>query len=187
MKVGEKIGLFVLPAMELTTSEDIHVLCLFKQLSDALSFDEEVSKSMMKIQNRTDLYGDQLILDENDNIKGTVENLLIVASGIDLYSVVNAVKKNNGIAIPAHVDKEANSLISILGSLEKDMGFSAIELSKNCDSDNFYNKNPQLKNDYSVIRNSDAHYLWDINDKINYLSLTDNTLDCFFNTLKGKF
>ena len=37
MAAGERAGLLVLPGMELTTSEEVHVLCLFETLKGALA------------------------------------------------------------------------------------------------------------------------------------------------------
>ena len=42
MKVGEEIGLTVIPGMELCTSEEVHIVCLFPSLDDALRFSEHV-------------------------------------------------------------------------------------------------------------------------------------------------
>lgn len=181
---GERAGLLVLPAMELTTAEDIHVLCLFRNLDDALEFDQFVYSSMFKIKNKTNIYGEQLILDENDNPKGSMENLLIVASGIPFHKASSVVMGYNGFAIPAHIDKKANSVISILGSLEKDMGYDTAELSKGCDKTALYSEKPYLS-EYKAIVNSDAHYLWDISEKTQSILLPELSKDSVFNALLG--
>jgi len=51
------------------------------------------------------------------------------------------------------------------------MGFCAFELSKSCNQSLFFEKYPSYKNDYVYISNSDAHYLWDINENINFMEL----------------
>ena len=40
MKVGEKIGITVVPGMELCTSEEIHNVCLFPSLEKAMDFSD---------------------------------------------------------------------------------------------------------------------------------------------------
>ncbi|MFO7161402.1 MAG: PHP domain-containing protein, partial [[Clostridium] cellulosi] len=89
MKVGERTGLTVLPGMELCTSEDIHVVCLFKTLDGALQFEKEVKKTLPKIKNRPEIFGEQLILDDMDNTIGQEETLLINASGISVDSALD--------------------------------------------------------------------------------------------------
>ncbi|MBE6903916.1 MAG: PHP domain-containing protein [Ruminococcaceae bacterium] len=171
IKVGQEVGITVLPAMELTSSEDIHILCLFADIEKAEAFEDYVYDGMLKIKNDEELYGQQLIMNENDEVTGSRENLLIVASGIDTYSVCQTVESYGGVAIAAHIDKDSNSLVATMGALEKDMGFCAFELSKSCNQSLFFEKYPSYKNDYVYISNSDAHYLWDINENINFMEL----------------
>ena len=39
-KAADRYGVIPIAGMELTTSEDIHVICLFEELSSALDFDK---------------------------------------------------------------------------------------------------------------------------------------------------
>ena len=43
-KFAKKCGIVAVAGMELTTSEDIHIICLFEKLDDAMSFDKEIEK-----------------------------------------------------------------------------------------------------------------------------------------------
>ena len=61
-EAAEKHGILPIAGMELTTAEDIHVVCLFPNLESAMSFSDEVEKRRIKIKNRTDIFGNQLIL-----------------------------------------------------------------------------------------------------------------------------
>ena len=63
---AKKYGIIPIAGMELTTSEDIHVVCLFEELSDALLFDAFVENNRIKVKNRPDIFGEQIVLDEND-------------------------------------------------------------------------------------------------------------------------
>ena len=84
-------GLVPVPGMELTTAEDIHVVCLFRELSDAMKFDMFVSGRRMLIKNKPEIFGHQYIVDENDEVCGEEENLLINATDITLEEAVEAV------------------------------------------------------------------------------------------------
>ena len=64
-KAAKQNGIIAVAGMELTTAEDIHIVCLFEKLSEALSFGEEIEKHRIRIKNRPDIFGDQLIVDED--------------------------------------------------------------------------------------------------------------------------
>lgn len=150
--VGKKNGLVVLPAMELTTSEDIHVLCLFERYEDLQKLEAHIQRTRLRVKNRPEIFGRQLILDENDEVVGEEEDLLIVSSGVSVEEVASLVEGFGGIAVPAHIDKQANSVIAVLGAFDRSLGFSLVE----CAADGVV--------DLPRITDSDAHYLWDISE-----------------------
>ena len=51
-EAAKRHGIIPIAGMELTTSEDIHVVCLFEHLKDALAFDEYVDSRRNKIKNK---------------------------------------------------------------------------------------------------------------------------------------
>ena len=77
IKVGNEVGVTVVPGMELTTSEDIHVVCLFPDLESAEAFDNYVCERLMKFPNEADIFGHQYIMDENDEIIDELDMLLL--------------------------------------------------------------------------------------------------------------
>lgn len=175
MSVGRRAGLLVIPGMELCTSEDIHVVCLFSSLDGALAFEKEVKASMPKVKNRPEIYGEQLVLDDTDNVVGKEDNLLIVASGIGVNSVLTLCRSFGGTAFPAHSDKRANGIIEILGAIPPEAGFKTAELSAACDEKAFVSENPTLRG-LNILKDSDAHYLWDISERENSLNLKDDSI-----------
>lgn len=52
--------------MELCTAEEVHVLCLFPTLEDALAFDRYVYQHLLPVENKPELFGRQLLMDEED-------------------------------------------------------------------------------------------------------------------------
>src|SRR5699024_8464418 len=127
MAVGRKNGLVVLPAMELTTAEDIHILCLFEKYECLEMLEAYIQKTRLRVKNKPDIFGRQLILDEKDEIIGEEENLLIVSSGVSVEEVAALVAGFGGIAVPAHIDKQANGLVGVLGAFDYNLGFRMIE------------------------------------------------------------
>lgn len=153
MDVGDAFDVVVVPAMELQTAEDIHILCLFEKFQDLQSFYNSIH--FADIQNRAEIFGEQLILDEDDNILGKEQRMLLVASGVSVEEVVSLAKQHNGIAVAAHIDREENGMVAILGTVTED--FSVVEISATA------TKQIQCyTTGRKVITNSDAHTLEDI-------------------------
>lgn len=170
IKAGEKAGLLVIPGMELTTSEDIHVVCLFPTLEKALEWSSYVDEHRIKIKNKTEIYGRQVIMNENDEETGEIEHLLLPASDISVTSAHKLVKGFGGICYPAHIDRDSYSIISVLGEIGEYCSFTTAELAD-------ISKLPVLKaqhpilGDMNIVTNSDAHYLENMREAENYLEL----------------
>lgn len=160
---GKKYGVTVIPGMELTTSEEIHVICLFPSLEDALSFDSYVYKRLIPVPNREEIFGRQQITDEEDKITGIVENLLINATSISFDNVFSIVSSFNGIAYPAHVDRAFSSLLSCLGTVPPGSTFSCAEFYSLENLRQICTEHPYFKT-CTPICCSDAHYLGDIHE-----------------------
>ncbi len=165
-------GIVPIPGMEITTAEDVHVVALFPSLEDALNFDTELKPYKSTISNKPEIFGDQLYIGLEDVQLGTEENLLIVASGLDLESAVELVRKHNGAAFPAHVDRESNGIIAILGDIPPEPDFTYAEFNNN-DSIPAYKEKYELLKNLPVLCSSDAHHLWDINEASNYIEIDD--------------
>lgn len=176
---GQSKGLLVLPGMELTTSEDIHLLCLFAELKQAQEFENYIRKDMLIIKNNIKIFGNQFIYDEFDNLIGEQENYLSVATNVPSYKAADILNGFGGIAIPAHINREANGIISILGGLDKSMNFTALELTKSNENDEIF-----YGNDYKIIKNSDAHNLGAISEAENFLDLPALNADKIIELLK---
>ena len=92
-KAAKSQGIIPVPGMELTTAEEIHVVCLFERLEDAMAFGEEVETYRVRIPNRVDIFGDQLILNEEDEPIGVEDDLLPNATMLSLWEVPPLVEK----------------------------------------------------------------------------------------------
>lgn len=173
-KAAKKNGIIPVAGMELTTAEDIHVVCLFEELETAMSFDEFIQSHRILIPNRTEIFGFQQIMNENDEIIGEEEHLLSNATDIMIDNVYETVKEHGGICYPAHVDRDANGIITMLGTFPEYeyMEFAAAEFHSGENIDNYNEKYPNLRKTLKVV-SSDAHYLWDIKEKKEYFEIDD--------------
>lgn len=158
LAAGEAAGITVVPGMELCTSEEIHTVCLFSELSQALDFSEYVRGTMPYVKNDPSIFGDQLIMDGRDNIIGTEDILLTTASGISIDEVSAEVKKFGGVCFPAHLDRASYSVLSVLGFLYPEMNFTAAGFTHKAFIPQYEEKHPLLKG-MKKLQNSDAHYL----------------------------
>ncbi len=170
-EAAARYGIIPVAGMELTTSEDIHIICLFENLDEAMSFSEEIDKKRILIENRADIFGQQQIMDGEDNVIGYEKHLLSNATTISVEDVPDIVSKYNGVCYPAHIDRQSNGIISVLGTFPKDSQFKCAELHDGTQKDE-YAKKYSLE-DKTFIVSSDAHYLTDMRDKENYFCLDD--------------
>lgn len=168
---AKKYGIIPIAGMELTTSEDIHVVCLFENLDDAMKFDSYVDTKRVKVKNRENIFGEQLILDSEDNPVSKEEFLLTNATQISVDDVYGVVKAFGGISYPAHIDRDANGMVAILGAIPPDTEFKLFELHSKDKLDEYSEKFGIDKNNFVI--SSDAHCLTDMRDKENYFTLDD--------------
>ena len=174
IKGGEQVGLLVIPGMELTTAEDIHAVCLFPDLDKALAFSSYVDEHRIKVRNKAEIYGRQVIMNENDEEIGEIEHLLLPASFIGISEAYNKAREFGGICYPAHIDRDSLSILSVLGEIDPYCGFRTAELAD-------ITKLPELRKQHpildcmNIITCSDAHYLENMRDAANTLPLPELT------------
>jgi hypothetical protein len=121
------------------------------------------------VKNREEIFGEERILNSQDEETGRLEQLLIVASDLTIDEVFQAADDFGGIAFPAHIDRDSYSIVSNLGGIPDNLDAHILELSANCDAESFFDNYPGLR-EYPVLRDSDAHYLWDMSERCNYIS-----------------
>lgn len=178
-RCAEGTGLLVVPGMELMTSEEVHLVCLLPNPEAALIVQDRVYEALPGIKNREEIFGQQLLMDENDVITGTVSQLLITAAAITLEEASDMVESCGGVVIPAHIDRNSFSLISNLGMIPEKPAYKYLELSKNCDVYDYRLQNPQLDK-YKFIRSSDAHTLGDMLERETIIDLEELSVECLF-------
>jgi PHP family Zn ribbon phosphoesterase len=140
--------LIVLPGMELQTSEEIHVICIFPDIERAVPFESYVRSTLPPIKNDIRYFGNQTGV-RPDGTTYEEEQMLAVSSDIPLYGLYPLVESYGGMAIPAHIDRTSFSIGSVLGMLDKSMGFPLVEVWKD----------PSLADAAGIpyIQSSDAH------------------------------
>ncbi len=157
----ETYGVVPVAGMELTTSEDVHLLCLFRTLSEAITFSAVVGKARILIQNRPEIFGRQLLIDQEDEPCGEEEQLLINATTLSLEDAAQLAAAHRGIAIPAHIDRESNGMLSVLGGMPETPDFPTVEIKVTQELPRLWGEHPILRRKRHIV-SSDAHRLWEI-------------------------
>ena len=173
----KRLGIVPVYGMEVTTQEEVHILALFTNLETSLSFGEYIYSIMPIFLNNPDKSGDQVYVDEEDNILGEVEYYLGNAAGISMDELGVKVKAYNGIVIPAHVDRPAFSMTSQLGVVVQGP-WTALECVRIPPLSKFGDQSSPLLNTYNypLITGSDAHYIEHIGRRTFQLDIVKEEL-----------
>lgn len=180
-----KSGILFIPGMEVETSEEIHIVCLLPSIDAALELQKCVYNALPEIRNREDIFGKQLIMDENDEIIGEESRFLITATSIDSYELVSIVRKLGGAVMPAHVDRPSYSMLSSFGMIPEDLSLAYLEISRKCDEFAYKAEKPELDS-FRLIKSSDAHYLGDILERESLLELDKLSVQAVIDQLNSK-
>lgn len=186
VEAGRRSGLCVVPGMELCTSEEIHVVCLFPTVETAEAFSSHVESCSMKIPNRPEIFGRQLLLNAEDTEVGEIGHILLNASGISISNVVETVRRYGGAAFPAHIDRDSYSVLSVLGEIPADAGFHAVEVSMAGDPVSLQSRHGIL-GDMLLLRDSDAHCLEHMPEAGFWIDLPECSPKCLLQALNIPF
>lgn len=158
-------NIVILPGMEVQTREEVHLLCYFKELEALLEFDLIIKNHMPHIPNDPYIFGNQYIMDEQDNIVGIREELLLVSVDMSVDEITEEVRRRGGEVVPAHVDRQSFSILSQLGFIPPDLKFSTLEIGS------FHSLDRLNLKEYKYIISSDAHSLGQILEREMYVEL----------------
>ena len=173
-KIAKANGIIPVAGMELTTAEDVHAVCLFRDLESAMAFGEFVDARRFKIKNQPEIFGEQQVTDENDEVIWEEEYLLLNASYLSLEEAYAEVISRGGVCYPAHIDRSSNGIIAMLGDFPPDPHFTAFELNDIASLERCLDEYPVLRErGLPYIASSDAHYLTDIAEEGFAVELDD--------------
>ncbi|MBQ9494153.1 MAG: PHP domain-containing protein [Treponema sp.] len=175
-----EVGIAALYGMEAQTAEEIHVLCLFPELQTALDFCTAWYETLPNVMNKPEVTGDQVYVNERDEIIGEVEKYLITSAPYALDECADRVHKAGGLVIPAHVDRPAFSMTSQLGAIVAG-DWDALEFVR----PHILQEHAQqsvatlpiaLPAPYAITTSSDAHYVEHIGRRAFELDIGDEPL-----------
>ncbi|MBW2096175.1 MAG: PHP domain-containing protein [Deltaproteobacteria bacterium] len=184
IRVGEALGIRVLPGMEINSKEEVHTLAIFGQTNQAFAMQDIVYGSLTGV-NRPEFFGEQVRANEFDEVEGFNDRLLIGAVDLGLEEIVREIHRLGGLCIASHVDRPSYSLISQLGFVPPGVYLDAVEVS-----------DPRWAGSEGrgiletlglpVVTSSDAHFLKDIGRRVSVFFMETATVEELRLALLGK-
>jgi PHP family Zn ribbon phosphoesterase len=158
MNAAKRMGIKVIPGLEVTSQEEVHILALFDSLENALKVQEHIYENLPG-ENDEAAFGRQVIVNEKEEVEGFSNKLLIGATTIPLAEVIRLIHSRGGLAIASHIDREAFSIIGQLGFIPKNLALDALEISPRVPLEEAMKT---YAYDYPITCSSDAHHPDDI-------------------------
>ena len=178
-KCADAYRLLLIPGMEITTREEVHLLGYFPDVPTAVAFGEELRGHMPRGRNKPAYFGNQLIVDEDDQTVAEEDCLLIGASDLSLSAAAEKVRAYGGVPVPAHINRGSNGLLVNLGFFPDDLDITAIEVSRAlpCPQD--------VQEGRHILHSSDAHYLGDMLEAEITTGLEEKSVNAFLSYLRS--
>ncbi len=129
-KLSEDMPIRVIPGVELTSREEVHLLAYFPNIEALLEIEKEIDNYLPGMKNNSRIFGHQIYYNPKGEIIGIDNALRQVALDIGLDNLVDFIHRIEGIAVPAHIDKNRFSLLRQLGFLDREANYDAVEASK---------------------------------------------------------
>jgi PHP family Zn ribbon phosphoesterase len=182
IKAAKGINIKIIPGMEVTSQEEVHVLALFDDIEKTLQLQDHVYKHLPG-KNDQDAFGMQVIVNESEEVLGFCDKLLIGATTIPLEEIIRIIHSFDGITIASHIDRQAFSIISQLGFIPEDLELDAVEISSHLTLEE---AKKTIKTTYPFTRSSDAHYPQDIGKAFTTFLLEEGTVAEIKKALKNE-
>lgn len=176
--IRDEQELLVIPGLEVTTAEDIHVLCYFDTFDKAYVFADVIYDRLNPFEDKKCVFGRQIIRNSEDEEIGTVDKLLIGTTDLDIGAVAKLCREYGGVPVPAHINKQASSVLVILGAIPQECEFNTVEI---------HRKSPMPDIDlskYKILYSSDAHSLGHILEPEFELEVEERSVKAVIEALK---
>ena len=165
-KAGRRESVSVIPGIEITSREEVHIVGLFEAEAQLARIQAVVDENLSG-DNDEAAFGPQTIVDEWDRPTGTNPKLLIGATDLTVEQVVGAVHDCGGLAVAAHVDRQRFGVIGQLGFIPQGLALDALEVSPTGAA--------APRCGLPVVTSSDAHRLEDIGRSFTSLLAEDTS------------
>ena len=161
-EAADYYGLILLPGMEITTKEEVHLLGYFRDVDTAVEVGEIFSSHLPPMKNKPDFFGNQFVMNTDDEVMAVEERLLIGATDLDLAECTKIIREHGGAAVPAHINRGHGLLVN-LGLFPEEPDFPVVEVRPELPV------NEKLITGKKRLWSADAHHLGDILEAVSEL------------------
>ncbi len=175
--------LTVIPGIEITSSEEAHIVGLFPTDAEAEAAQEEIYARLVG-ENDEEVFGYQVVVNEHDEVEDLDQRLLIGATTLSSERVADLIRGCKGLVIAAHVDRSGFGIFSQLGFIPEGLELDALEVSRRSDFDTVRRTYRQSR-EYPLLASSDAHYIQDIGSVYTVARMAEPTFRELEKALKG--
>lgn len=179
-KAGEREKISVIGGMEVTSREEVHILALFDEASELQALQQVIYENLPGTNDER-MYGDQVVVNEDDEVIGFNKKLLMGATEIPLYEIVELIHRLKGLAIASHIDREGFGIIGQLGFIPEDLRLDAVEFTVPPKKDQV-----AFAKDFPIVVSSDAHVLEEIGRKRTRFLLKEITVEELGKSFRGE-
>ncbi len=183
-RAGVSAGLHVIPGIEITSAEEVHILGLLPDLEAALALQSKIYRAL-PARNDENTFGMQVIANEFAEVLGFDDHLLAGATTLALDQVVAAIHDVDGLAVASHADREAFGIMGQLGFIPPGLPLDAIEVSRRMPL-SVARSAFSPKGEYPILCASDAHEPKDIAGAATFMFMEEATLAEMRRALAGE-
>jgi len=156
IKAARNTGIFIIPGMEITSQEEVHILGWFPSVEAALEVQAKVYGALPGT-NDPDKFGLQVVADEDDVVMDFNERLLIGATTLPLEEIVRVIKRAGGLAVASHIDREGFGILGQLGFIPPELELDALEVTSHLGIEKAKALYPNYSAKFPFVCSSDAH------------------------------
>lgn len=171
-KAAKKFKIQVLPGIEVTTQEEVHILALFNQMSSVLKLQEIIYQNLPG-ENDEDTFGMQVAVNDQGEVLHFNKHLLIGSTFLSLEKIVDLIHSLDGLAVAAHIDRQAFSIISQLGFIPDTLKLDALEVSPLL---SLSEAKKRFKPELPLVCFSDAHFPKEIGQCYTFFYIEKNNI-----------
>ena len=161
-EAADYYGLILLPGMEITTREEVHLLGYFRDVETAVEVGAIFSSHLPPMKNKPDFFGNQFVMNTDEEVMAVEERLLVGATDLDLAECTKIIREHGGAAVPAHINRGHGLLVN-LGLFPEEPDFPVVEVRPELPV------NEKLITGKKRLWSSDAHHLGDILEAVSEL------------------
>jgi 3',5'-nucleoside bisphosphate phosphatase len=142
-------GIAPLFGIEACSVEEVHVLCVFGTVPEALGFGLRLREALIPLPYDPEKLGDEVVVDADEVVLELVDRYLGAALSLGFDELCSEAAGRGALVIPAHVDRPMFSVSSQLGFLPPGP-YDAVESMREPEE--------SLRGGVAAVSGSDAHY-----------------------------